>query len=150
MSECINVAYSGSAKVNFHAFPEITLMTQAFQLPGVSALYPSLQGPIARTPLSATGIEYEKLSVTFLIGENFSAYRKIIEWLQNKRTELHSATFSDATITLLTTSKQPFQDIVFRDIMPINISPVPFDVTLPEPQPLRATATFDYTDYSFI
>lgn len=146
---CINVAYSGSAKIIFPKFPEVTLYAQQFSLPGVSAIYPELYGPTARTPLSPTAIRYEPLIVTFLIGESFTGYRTILEWLQNSRTMKHSDVFSDATVTLLTSEKTPFQNVFFTDVEPVSCNPIPFDITLSEPQPIRAVATFDYTQFTF-
>jgi len=147
---CINVAYSGSAKLTIASFPDITIMAQNFALPAVSTIYPSLQGPTARTPLGATGISYEALRVEFLIGENFSGYMQLIKWLQNSRTQPHSSLFSDATVSLLTTNKVPFQDVRFRDLIPVSCGSVNFDVTLPQPRPLVAAATFDFTDFEFV
>jgi hypothetical protein len=146
---CISVAYSGSAKITIPKFPDVAIYAQNFALPGVRTLNPQLQGPQARTPLGPTGIQYDPLRIEFLIGENFSGYIAIIQWLQNSRTMRHSDIFSDATISLLTNSKVQFQDISFRDIIPVSCEQIPFDIRLPEPKPLVAVATFDFTDFNF-
>jgi hypothetical protein len=55
--------------------------------------------------------------------------------------------FSDATLQVLNNNNIVNFDVVFKDMFPVSLSTVTFDVTAGDNNFLTATATFKYTLY---
>jgi len=58
-------------------------------------------------------------------------------------------TFSDATLSILTSKNNPVTEIRFRDLFPISLTGLQYDQQAPDVDYLTSTVTFRYTIYDF-
>ena len=151
---------------NFHfeikELPTVSLFAQEFTIPGISLGRASVPNPNVDFNVPGEKIEYEDLSITFMIDEYLKNYIEVFAWMVglgfpestdqfraivNRETPYNET--SDIICTVTTNKFNPHHEIVFVDCFPVNLSPIDFtnvDVTV---TPLQATVIFDYSYYFF-
>jgi hypothetical protein len=144
-----NPALQTSAKIKFLNFPDVEFTTQSFQFPAIRAIYPMQPYPGQSIPMAPVTVEYDPLTVNFLVDANLTNYISIVQWIQNSLTMPSANVFSDASVVFLDNLKQPVTYAAITDCMPVSITPLDYTVAVQDPQPLVATATFRYTNYNF-
>jgi hypothetical protein len=162
-----NLAHLNPAafRFNIRILPGVVFFGQTANLPGVS-LTPTIQtSPFANINVVGGTLEYEDLSVTFIVDENLSNWLEIFYWMEaitgpksfeqyKTRKESNESLridtgdlFSSAELITLTNSKNPNMQVIFDDIFPINLSGIEFDTTHAENITVTSTVVFKYTTY---
>ena len=116
-------------------------------------------------PIPVEGnMRYSEFSMEFIVDEDLRNYMQIHNWMRalgtpqefkerrvwlNKYADSPSEDprFSDATLQVLNNNNQVNFDVVFKDMFPVSLSSLPFDVTGGDNDYFTSTATFRYTLY---
>jgi len=116
-------------------------------------------------PIPVEGnMRYSDFTVEFIVDEDLENYMQIHNWMRALGTpqelkerkvwkDSHSDApsqdprFSDATLQVLNNNNIANFDVVFKDLFPIDLSTLSFDVTGGDNDYFTATATFKYTLY---
>ena len=116
-------------------------------------------------PIPVEGnMRYSEFSMEFIVDEDLRNYMQIHNWMRalgtpqefkerrvwlNKYADSPSEDprFSDATLQVLNNNNIANFDVVFKDMFPVSLSSLPFDVTGGDNDYFTATATFRYTLY---
>ena len=116
-------------------------------------------------PIPVEGnMRYSEFSIEFIVDEDLRNYMQIHNWMRalgtpqefkerlvwlNKYADSPSEDprFSDATLQVLNNNNQVNFDVVFKDMFPVSLSSLPFDVTGGDNDYFTSTATFRYTLY---
>jgi len=116
-------------------------------------------------PIPVEGnMRYNDFSVEFIVDEDLKNYMELHNWMRALGTpqelaerktwkDLHEKTptqdgrFSDATLQVLNNNNNANFDVVFKDLFPVNLSTLSFDVTANDNDFFTASATFRYTLY---
>ena len=116
-------------------------------------------------PIPVEGnMRYGEFTVEFIVDEDLKNYLEIHNWmralgtpqeLKERRTwqdrfaehPTEDPRFSDATLQVLNNNNIANFDVVFKDMFPIELSTLSFDVTSGDNDYFTATATFKYTLY---
>ena len=138
----------------FSNFPNMEYFIQSFEFPGVSV--PSLNQPsyLKGVDIHGTQIEYDDLSVTFAINEDFSNYREIYNWLVKTGTpqklEEHQSPddLDHCTLMITSNNKNTILKVRFDKIFPTGLSSFTFDTTT-DHDIVIATATFKFNSMTF-
>jgi len=117
---------------------------------------------MARIPIEGN-IVYGDLSLEFVVDEDLQNYMEIHNWIRalgtpqdfkerkdwvNKFSNQESdARFSDATLQVLNNNNLVNFDVVFKQLFPIELTSLPFDVTQTDNEYFTATAMFKYMTY---
>lgn len=147
--------------------PELTFFVQDVELPSLT-IGTIVQGSsVHDIKIPGETADYGSLTVSFLVDEEFANYKAIYAWMigltypethaiyteflastknSNSYSEL-SKGYSDASLTILDSSNNPVQRIIFVDAYPTSLSSLPFTSQSNDVQFLKATATFEYTFY---
>ena len=120
-------------------------------------------------PLPGDKIQFEDLTLRFLVDENLDNYMEIFNWIRalgfpesleeiykwqekdfsvsqpDKSTE---SFFSDATLEILTSSQNPNFKIKFQDCWPTTLSTLEFDATSEDISYFTADVSFKYTIFN--
>lgn len=144
-----NPAYGTSAKLVILRFPEVQFTTQSFVFPSIQSIYPKVTTPLYKVPLPPGAINYEALTLNFLLDSSLKNYQTLVSWIQSVPTTPAANVYSDISVVLLDNDKNPMQTVTFKDTLPVAISAIDYTVVVADPQPLVASATFDYVSYSF-
>lgn len=124
---------------SINRLPNVSFYVQSVNFPEVSTNAVDLHVPFKTLHFGANKLEYGDLQISFKIDENFQCYKEIFSWLQShnpdysgeqyKRLQASSEGLtSDATLIILNSKKNPNITILFKDIFPISISNIEFDV----------------------
>ena len=116
-------------------------------------------------PIPVEGnMRYSEFSMEFIVDEDLRNYMQIHNWMRalgtpqefkerrvwlNKDADSPSEdpSFSDATLQVLNNNNIANFDVVFKDMFPVSLSSLPFDVTGGDNDYFTATTTFRYTIY---
>ena len=117
---------------------------------------------MARIPVEGN-IVYGDLSLEFVVDEDLQNYMEIHNWLRalgtpqemkerkdwvNKYANREGdARFSDATLQVLNNNNLVNFDVVFKQLFPIELTSLPFDVTQTDNEYFTATVMFKYMLY---
>ena len=124
-------------------------------------------------PVPGDKLQYGDLNITFMVDEDMENYLQLYQWITSlgfpeslsqfnelKETdrllpdEPISGDFfnerSDATLMILNSDFNPSVKIKFKDVFPVSLSAVPFNVTAEAQQYYTATASFRYTIFDVI
>ena len=140
---------------NATKIPEITLGT---------ATQPSY---LKNLDIPGDKISYEDFYIRFLVDENMENYMAIHNWLTGlgfpETTEEYrnlitnqqgiedpKQAFSDGSLYVLNSNYNTSAVVKFRDLFPINLSPLEFNATLTDIQYFTADVTFKYTIYNIL
>lgn len=138
--------------------PNINYFCKAATVPDLSIGRADVPTPFSTMPQPADKLLFGDMSITFNIDEDMANYREIFDWMSalaypenfNQRKELKrtqtdlGGVFSDATLIIMTSSYSPNVKIDYKDLYPIGLSGVEFDLDQSDVTYLQATATFAY------
>ena len=142
-----NINYLTGVQFKFElvGYPGVGFFIQTCNLPGLSTQ--AAQMPFPRQPgiqKNLGVIEFEMLSIQFLVDEYLKNYQSIWNWMMDKNGENTSA-----ILTLLSSHMNPFMEIHFNGCFPIGLSEILFDSSSVEPEYKVANLQMTYTHYSF-
>ena len=130
-------------KFDIAALPETSFFVQTASLPGIS-LTPMEIGLPQRTGLALnTGvIQYEELTITFLVDEYLKNWMEVYNWMLGNPSE------TSGVLTILSSSMNPTMEAHFKQLFPISLSALEFDSTTADPTYQQASVSFKYTEYT--
>lgn len=146
--------------------PHVNYFIQSINIPSVSTGQADIPTPFIRMPMVGDHITYGLLSATFRLDEDFNNYIQIYNWIraigfpetfqenadwirdQGKvPTNPHAAFYSDGTLVILTSQRNPNIEVNFRDMYPAFLSDVNFNTQEIEFNPLEATVSFNFRSF---
>lgn len=163
--------------MRFARLPHLSFVIQEVALPTVSATIPRIESNFT-SRFSPTRLNFDNLSVTFLVDEEFRAHRELFSWLwgvtggddrstvtqqflsdqqskytwpavRGNRSEiLESTSRTYAGLTIVNAAKIPILRILFYNVFISSLGGVQFSTTADTLTPLTATATFEYEFYT--
>ena len=153
--------------------PNINYFCQSVVLPTITMNPVEMQStPFGIIPRPGDRLMYDPFTLRFRVDEDLKNYIEIEQWLvgmghpdnlqqsedfakanpspfASARGGASAANFvSDATLTVLTSHKNPSINIFFQDAFPITLTELTFDTTLTDVEYLEATVTFRYRKYN--
>jgi hypothetical protein len=143
--------------------PNIRFTCQKANIPGINLGVAPLQTPYTVLPFAGDRITYNELSIDFILNENLDNYFEILEWItglgfpesRDQYAKLADAgpmsdytVYSDASILISDSDKNPNLEVKYKNLFPISISDIALDVTLSDVDYLTCTATFQYQSFS--
>lgn len=155
----VNYLYQTLFKFEIFRLPKMEYFIQRVNLPGFGA-DANLEQPTrfvaAKHPNSR--VNYENLTMTFLVNEDMSNWREIYEWMRtiyltkdSKNFESKISThFTDGSLHILNSAMNPKLQVRFRNLLPVSLSGFEFDSSVTDISPFTATITFAYDYYEFV
>ncbi len=116
-------------------------------------------------PIPVEGnMRYSDFTIEFIVDEDMENYMQIHNWMRalgtpqelkerklwndaNRKIKGQDVRFSDATLQVLNNNNIANFDVIFKDLFPVDLSTLSFDVTGSDNDYFTATATFKYTLY---
>lgn len=141
--------------------PYTTFMTQAVYFPTIVLPDITTGNPFQKLNYASTEIDFGKLAVDFKIDEKMKNFTEIFNWMKGLgfpedqtqyaevkyRSRPLTGLFSDASVLILSSSKIPVKEFVFRDIFPVSLGNLRFESTLEDVQYAVATVVFSMRDF---
>ena len=148
--------------------PALGFYGNAVNVPGISMATTVQPNYLRNIPRPGTQLEFNDLTVRFLVDQGLENYVEIQNWLRgigfpeslseiyewqntgpvrkSARDEINLT--SDGTMTILNGINRPVFSVVFKDLFPTSISDLQFDTQTNDVEYLTAQATFKYSVYN--
>jgi len=143
--------------------PNIEYYIQAATLPSLTTNFVTVYTPFSSLSFSPDKLEYGDFSITFRVDEDMSNYLEIYNWLIGvsfpdnfkQHSDLvtrnqgdNSGIYSDATLTILNSTKNVNVEVTFEDLFPTSISDIQLDVRASDVNYSEATVSFRYKRFT--
>ena len=151
--------------------PNVSFTCQSANLPQLALGFASQPTPFTDIPRIGDKLEFGEFTIRFLISEDMSNYLELYNWLValgfpkdytqfdaliknrpsrfpfkvNQRGESEVLAYSDATLTILDSTNTPKVNIIYKDIFPIALEGLDFDIASAGVEYFTAIASFKYT-----
>ena len=142
-----------SFETNFLRIPGVNYFCQRVSIPGITLSTTNLSTPYASIPIEGDVLEFEDLTIGFIVDEDMQNYLELYNWLQSlgfpdkysQYDNEDSSIKSDMNILLHTNKSNPNYSIVFKDVFPVSLGAISFDTNATSLDPIVIDATFKYT-----
>ena len=142
-----------SFQTNFLRIPGVNYFCQRVGIPGITLSNTILSTPFANIPIEGDILEFEDLTIGFIVDEDMQNYLELYNWLQSigfpeKFPQYDNETLkikSDVNILIHTNKSNPNYSIVFKDVFPVSLGAIAFDTNATALDPIVIDATFKYT-----
>ena len=143
-----------SFATNFLRMPGVNYFCQRVNIPGISLANTIQSTPFANIPIEGDVLEFEDLSLAFVVDEDMQNYLELYNWLHALGFPERYAQYdnqagkdikSDVNIIIHTNKSNPNYSIVFKDVFPISLGAISFDTNNTGLEPIVVDATFKYT-----
>lgn len=144
-----NLSNNTNYKLEIAGYPNLTYFVTSTQLPQMSMqpVQTDFRGNQCIVP--GDKIEYDSLTVEFLVNEDWANYIELYKWIKDQRWKNNPKDhFSDLTLWVLNNNKLPITKIVYYDAFPTSVSELDFDSSTTEPVNLTCSVTFSYQSFS--
>lgn len=138
--------------------PNVEFYVQRANVPGISSGFSTTTTPFKNIYGPGDKLEYDDLTVDVVVDENMSSYIESWNWLSSltrpegfdgyANIQNGDGIYSDATLFILSNSKNPNIKIKFKDLFPISVGQIDLDTTAGDIDPPIATLTFKYLSYN--
>jgi hypothetical protein len=151
--------------------PNVSFTCQSANLPQLALGFAVQPTPFTDIPRIGDKLDFGSFSIRFLISEDMSNYLELYNWLValgfpkdytqfdallknrpsrfpfkvNQRGESEVLAYSDATLTILDSTNTPKVNIIYKDIFPISLEGLDFDIASAGVEYFTAIASFKYT-----
>jgi len=141
---------------NIKRAPALNYFCQRVNLPGIQFGTSLQTSQTGIAPIRRPGTQYQQddLDIGFLVDENMKNWLEILNWMKqagsyNKTYETvkEDHKVSDAFLLIMNSALKPIASASFYDVFPTSISPVNFDSSVADSEPVLAQATFSYSWY---
>ena len=143
--------------------PKVDFFSQSVSIPNIE-LGVAVQTTYLRDiPVPGDKLVYGDLDIEFFIDENLENYLQIERWMRSlgypeslgetvsldpQKDSLLDGARSDGTLLAYNSSFNPIAKILFKDMFPTSLTPVPFTADVTDINYIMATATFKYTIFN--
>ncbi len=148
-----------------HKTPSTNFFVQQCNVPAVATgdlLEPT---PFIAVPIPGDHLTYGTLSVTFRVDEDMTNYLELYNWItgigfpesyEQYRSELAvnadiktpTSMYSDGTLIVMNSNMNPNKEISFKDLYPVNLGDVQFDVTQTDVEYVTCTCDFRFRSFT--
>jgi len=154
--------------------PKVTFFGNAVNIPGMTLRTTVQTTPgLKDIPLPGEIIDFEDLTLRFLVDEDLQNYQEIQNWMRglgfpeslqeiydlqnqttgNARGSGQSSTmniYSDGTLTILDAMQNENFKVKFSDLFPFSLSTIQFDATMSDTEYFTAEVSFKYLNYTIV
>lgn len=150
--------------------PNISYTCQSANIPAISMGFAVQPTPFLDLPRIGDKLNLGEFTIRFLIAEDMSNYLELYRWLfalgfpkdynqfpnfvntkpssfpfrRNSKDQTEVLAYSDGTLTILDSTNNPKINIIFKDLFPISLESLDFDVATQEYNYFTAIASFKY------
>ena len=154
--------------------PNVAYTCQSANLPAVQLGFAIQPTPFLDRPVIGDKLNYGDFTIRFLISEDMKNYLELFEWLialgfpdnynqykaftgerlsrfpffKNARGDTDSLAYSDGTLTILDSNNIPKTNIIMKDLFPVSVEALDFDVTSTSVDYFVGIASFKYKTFT--
>ena len=154
---------------NLARAPKVDFFSNSTRIPGIQLGNIDVGNYLKSIPVPGDQIQFEDLTLQFLVDENMENYLEIHNWIyslgypksvdqfgdliradDNQFVIDNLRQFSDGTLTVLNSNFVPMSYIKFKDLFPVSLSTLEFTASETDYSYFTATVTFKYLIYEIL
>ena len=145
--------------------PDTVYHLQGANVPGITGSPINVGTPLSPVMIPGDNLEYEPLTVTFMVDEEIANWRELHTWMDHLYTAKNTADLTtlrdgrfisdalgggvtDATLTIRSNKQNPTCRVKFHEIFPTSLSELQFTTASDGAENLVATCVFSYNTYT--
>jgi len=162
-----NLLSPNGFKFSIAKYPKVDFYSNKAAIPGISLGVAIQPNPFRDLPVPGDKLEYNDLSLTFLIDEAMENYLAIYDWLislgypenidqfnELRRNQRYNASedsrdtynqYSDGSLEILNSNLKPIYKVKFKDLFPVSLNTLEFDATQRDYSYFTGVVSFKYT-----
>ena len=173
-----NYLSSVGFKFSIGNLPNVQWFVQSVNLPGLSLGEITTPSPLLDTFIPANNLDFEPLTLSFLVDEDmtnwveiynwlvglsspetYSQYKNLAEPIENSKINTPAATdptsgdraaiYSDATLIIMNSNMNANHQILFKELFPTSLSGITFNAAEGDVEYITAEASFRYMHYTY-
>lgn len=136
--------------------PNVSFAVQAVNLPGMNIGVTEQPTPFMTINRHGDKATFDELTITIILDENMESWKEIYEWMvgltstdtfdQHKTLkESEFGLYSDASLLVMSNSKNPNREFMFRDMFPISLGSIQMDTRAQDVDYATCDITFKFT-----
>jgi T4-like virus tail tube protein gp19. len=142
----------------------VTFFTQQINIPGFILPPTSINNPFIEIPIPGDHIQFDDLTFTFKVDEDFRNYMEIYNWINglgypddysqyktladaDKEKFRNDGIKSDISVLIMTNLKNANLEVLFREAFPISLGGFNFDTTDNSLTEISTEVTFKYEKF---
>ena len=146
----------------FNRLPAIEYFCQTVNVPGVELDEVVRSTPFLDIYYPGTKLKYDPFDIDFVFDEELTSWKNMFDWFvaiadpdgfdkPGNYSEIQkNKHVSDATLTILSALNNPIVRIQFRNVYPLTISDLNFDVKESADNIITCKSTFRYESYNYL
>lgn len=143
--------------------PGVNYFVQSVNLPSLTLGNVDVPTPFKVLPFPGTRIDYGDLIITFRVDEELRNYKEIFDWITalgfpdnfeqyssiaNKAQGSGEGIVSDASLIILSSSKNPIVEVDFKNIYPYALTDLQFNTQSPGVEYIDVIANFRFQSFT--
>ena len=157
--------------------PLVEYFVQSANVPGIQLGTATVPSPFYDYPVPGDTLSFDPLNISFLVDENLNNFNELHKWISrlgfgdsheefadllregtpSQRTPSSKGiqrplpeigTYSDATLTILSSKNMPKTEIRFKNIFPTSISGLDYNIGGTDVDYITCSASFSYLGYT--
>lgn len=140
-------------------FPNLTFFATSVLHPNITINYADLPYRRANIHLAGDKLSFGELQCNIIMDENMTAYEEMYNWITSlvedsnvaprSRTDTQRPTYSDITVTALTSNNNKTKEIKYKDAVPTLLGDVSFE-TVGGDQFLTFPVSFTFSYFELV
>jgi len=146
-------------KFNIKRLPHVSFFCQNVNIPGLSFPPSEVQTPFKTVYIAGHGkLDIGTFTITAAVDENMSNYLEIYNWMlgltfphdftQYANLVSGDGLYSDATLHIMSNSKNPNVSVTLKDIFPVAMSDINMSVNQADTEPATFDISFQVNSFS--
>lgn len=140
-----------NAVLEIEDMKEVSFFVTEFSIPAISTGTTPVPNPFLEFNAPGSKLSYEPYDISLLLAENLSNWIAIRDWILegNSGITFNTRDITRRTGSILVTSNNgnPIFTIILKNMFPISMSEVNFDLQQAEPLPPTFTVNFSFESY---
>lgn len=138
-------------KLEIPKFKEVNYFIQNTSLPSVNMSGVDSAYQANQIQIPSNRIDYDPLSITFIVDEDLANYLTIFRWMQDiSRKESAFDLTTDIVLHFLNTNKQIIRTATFYNGFPMTLGELSYDTSVADTTPLMCNAMFKYQYFEIL
>lgn len=148
--ESKNYLRNNSFKFTINKIPNVNFYVQEANIPNISVDFVETKTLFAQPDYDTGGrYSYGDLNIRFIVDENMNNYLELYNWIRSEMpiesyAGIDKDPLEDGTLMVLNNSYRANVVVKFKELYPISLDEINFDLTTTDPDPIIIGASFKH------
>lgn len=149
--ESKNYLKNNSFKFTINKIPNVNFYVQEANIPDISVDFTETKTLFSQADYDTGGrYSYGDLNIRFIVDENMNNYLELYNWIRSEMpvesyAEINKDPLEDATLMVLNNSYRANVVVKFKELYPVSLDEINFDLTTTDPDPIIINTEFKFT-----